>query len=121
MFHINDFTIRKIKNAIPRSRVVSFDIFDTLVYRPFVVPSDLFHYLEDRYNKTGFYEARIYAETKAINNLPEGAEDTTIEEIYSNIDSEYTDMIDRELAYEAQTIRPTSWAKNYCSFRLRKK
>lgn len=56
----------------PKTKVISFDIFDTLVYRPFWNPTDLFQLLEiyvneilDTRDVTSFSTLRIEAEKKA--------------------------------------------------------
>ena len=35
----------KIKNKINKADIVSFDIFDTLLLRPYCKPSDLFYHI----------------------------------------------------------------------------
>ncbi|GAA9898206.1 hypothetical protein VN0781_01350 [Helicobacter pylori] len=38
------------KSEILKYDVISFDIFDTLLLRPFIKPTDLFLYIETKYN-----------------------------------------------------------------------
>ena len=45
--------------------VVSFDIFDTLLKRNIKKPTDVFKYMEKKYNKEGFFNERIEAEKRA--------------------------------------------------------
>ncbi len=71
--------------------VVSFDIFDTLVFRPFANPTDLFELLGSTHNYVNFRALRqkaerdIRDETLAV----EGHRETTIDKIYQKL-SEYT-------------------------------
>lgn len=45
--------------------VISFDVFDTLVLRPFKKPTDLFYFLDKEYNYPDLKRLRIEAEEKA--------------------------------------------------------
>ena len=107
--HINKHTASSIKNSeinydeiykiIETKTVVSFDIFDTLINRPFVKASDLFKIIEIEYNVYGFYEARIKAEEDARKKLNK---EVTIYEIYEFIDDEYKELIDVEIEKETK-------------------
>lgn len=44
-----------IVDEIASHDVISFDIFDTLILRPFVMPRDLWVYIESYYGFAGFY------------------------------------------------------------------
>ncbi|GIP55877.1 HAD family hydrolase [Paenibacillus vini] len=68
--------------------IVSFDIFDTLVLRPFTKPVDLFMIVGQKLNYNGFYSLRIEAEraVRAISDDNEGTREITIEEIYKYIE-----------------------------------
>lgn len=88
------------KKAIEASRVVSFDVFDTLLTRPFVRPSDLFRYMEARENRPGFAEARTEADRKAWRGRPE----ITFEEIYREAPPEYADLARREFELERRVL-----------------
>ena len=57
-------TTRIIKE-IENCDIVSFDIFDTLLKRNIENPTDVFRYMEKKYNKVGFFQKRIEAEQKA--------------------------------------------------------
>lgn len=72
-----DSAYRKIDNA----DIVSFDVFDTLLLRPFSEPTDIFRLLEQKYDKPGFMHKRIVAENKARRKKNE----PTIDDIYSEI------------------------------------
>ena len=55
----------KIKKEIDKHKVISFDIFDTLLLRPYINPTDLFLHLEKLEGIDGFYTARLLAEKQA--------------------------------------------------------
>ena len=72
--------------------VISFDIFDTLVLRPFTNPEDLFLLLSSKYNLVNFARLRKNAEKRArdINaeNSIDGNREVTIFEIYEQLNKE---------------------------------
>lgn len=67
--------------------VVSFDIFDTLVLRPFAKPADLFMIVGKRLNRTEFYRIRTDAEKRAREQAraEKGNTEVTIYDIYDII------------------------------------
>lgn len=72
---------------------VSFDIYDTLILRPYVRPTDLFRHMEVIKGCTGFAERRIQAEKNA--RIKYGRE-ITLQEIYAELDPQYSSMIELE-------------------------
>ena len=97
--------MQDLKNTIKNKKykVVSFDIFDTLLLRPYVKPTDLFLHIEKLQNKYGFANERITAEQKARDKNRD-KEDVTIYEIYQEIDSKYSNMLDIEINLEKQVL-----------------
>lgn len=76
--------------------VVSFDVFDTLILRPFKMPHDAFLLLSNMYDDSNFYQFRILAEKESrLKNGKIGTYETTIYAIYDEI-SKYMN-IDPEL------------------------
>ena len=93
--------LEKVKTQIIDSKIkyVSFDIFDTLIVRPFWEPVDLFEFLDKDYRKiirsnTGisFSKIRVIAENIAreeqYNNNPE-IQEITLDDIYQVISRLY--------------------------------
>lgn len=70
-----------IKELIETSEYIFFDIFDTLITRPFANPKGLFSYMEYTYNLPGFYTARVQAEQQARTRQ----EEVSLEDIYDHI------------------------------------
>ncbi|HFP7753851.1 TPA: DUF4422 domain-containing protein [Campylobacter jejuni] len=62
---VNELNILKIKEKLKHYAVVSFDLFDTLLLRPYSTPQDIFLHLEEKYNLKGFAKDRMEAENKA--------------------------------------------------------
>lgn len=94
---VENFGFEDIKKAIGNEKCeyVSFDVFDTLVVRPFWEPYDLFEFLDiyatkqiDTIDKLHFKHIRIEAEQRARDKkrmLIPSQEDVTFDEIYDEI------------------------------------
>ena len=107
--------LEDIKQMIcaPQTAYVSFDIFDTLVCRPFMYPTDLFAILSDELNKDGgayinFRQIRIDAEKncrKQVHIQFPSREEITLDEIYETIKQDYAiapEIVDRLKEYEVR-------------------
>lgn len=68
--------------------VISFDIFDTLILRPFANPTGLFYIIGKRLNMPEFYRLRIETEKKAKETafVQNGSREVTIYDIYELIE-----------------------------------
>lgn len=86
--------------------IISFDVFDTLLERPFRVASDLFQHIELCESRPGFYAARLEAERVALRNDDAPLEEVTIEQIYAKIHPAFADMMPCELTWEECLLRP---------------
>ncbi len=84
-------------------KVVSFDLFDTLVVRPVVQPTDIFKIVGIRIgNPDYFKEMRVYAEKFARKQKQADKDDIGIDEIYDSF-QELFDVTDQE----KETIKST--------------
>lgn len=99
--------MRQKQFAVPDgTKVVSFDLFDTLVRRPFVHPTDLFRLIENVSGRTGFADARIRTESDTRKAIGHGI---CLEDIYNRLTG-YGDLKEKECQAEielSQPIRPT--------------
>ena len=87
--------------------VIAFDVFDTLIVRPFVRPDDLFDFIERITGKEGFGKARRDAERQARRRIrPE----IDLDEIYTVLDSRYSDLKAVEIEKEIALCRADSEA-----------
>ena len=94
--------IETILKKIDSFDYVSFDVFDTLLLRPYVKPTDLFRHMEMNEDLSGFTKSRISAEKSTRSKVcPEVA----LEEIYDNIDKKFKECMDLEIEYESQILR----------------
>ena len=94
--------IEKIKSSVRSAKVISFDLFDTLFYRPYLNPNDLFFHLEMIYKKPLYAEQRIISEKNT--RFLSSKEEITYDQIYDNIDENFKDMKDKELSLEFKSI-----------------
>lgn len=84
-----------IKNLIDQYSIISFDIFDTLVLRNVIEPTDIFKIIEQEYsrqypqsdfNNHSFYSLRIQCEQKAREQFSP-REDVTLDNIYDQLNN----------------------------------
>lgn len=90
------FYFERIKEAImnPEIKIISFDVFDTLLLRPFLYPTDLFIVLEQYVNSIisttdgiGFQKIRMSAEMSARDKASRrnAVQDVTLDQIYEEL------------------------------------
>lgn len=96
---------------------ISFDIFDTLIFRPFCDPKSLFFLVGEKLEILRFYDIRIKAEKKAreISRAQYGTVEVTIFDIYeiisqqTGIDAQYGAMC--EIETEIELCMPNPYMK----------
>jgi len=68
--------------------VISFDIFDTLIFRPFAEPADLFYFVGERLGYMNFRRIRMETESEArwVKYKNEESFEVTLEEIWNLIE-----------------------------------
>ncbi len=91
--------------------IVSFDIFDTLLIRPFVKSTDFFEYISVKYKVPEFNTLRIQAENDA--KLKKSSNEVTLDEIYAEIDPKYRYLLKIEYETERKLIKPHPITKLY--------
>lgn len=118
----------KCKICQEKTKIVSFDIFDTLVQRPFWEPTDLFYLLGIYANKVlhagdllSFRDIRMSAERKAreIGRLHRPSwEEITLDDIYDVLqdwlgmtDNQRQAVENREIELELKYCHPRSYAR----------
>lgn len=128
--------MEKIKLQIQddQCEFVSFDIFDTAVYRPLSNPTDLFYLLDKKFealapNKITFHEIRTVGEAEARRKYGEiqpSFQDVTIDEIYQSIGEHFglsadvtLAMMAEEKRLEIELCRPRKSAKELYELALR--
>lgn len=92
-----------ICEEIKKHDIISFDIFDTLLVRPYAKPTDLFRHMEKLYKIKGFYKKRIRAEESARYKHID-FEDITLEQIYEEIEDKYKPFKEKEMELEERIL-----------------
>ena len=96
-----------LKQLIDKNEVISFDIFDTLLFRPFVEPSDVAKYISQLQLEDDFKLNRTFAEVKARIKYCKGdVEDVTYEQIYEFIGNKYKSFYEVERNFEKEILVP---------------
>ena len=96
--------LKDIIEIMPQFDVISFDIFDTLLLRPYVYPSDLFWKIEFDENAKGFAVDRMKAERKAqIRIRANGGAEATLDDIYSEM-PQWSRLKEKELLAEEKCL-----------------
>ncbi len=114
-------------------KYISFDIFDTLVQRPFYRPTDLFWLLDQEFKKRtdtniNFYEIRVQGEKLARSYygvIAPKDKDITLDEIYDYIGEFYgldgelcRQLKEEERRLEVEYSVPRIWAKQIFEFTI---
>ena len=117
---VNFDLLMKMENAkkticSEQKQVVSFDIFDTLILRPFWTPADMFRLMNDEFNKVcgicsdaNFFDIRVTAEQNCRARIHAdcfGFEDITLDEIYDQIAMDY--QFDKEPLEKIKELEQT--------------
>ena len=92
-----------IYEEIKKHEIISFDIFDTLLIRPYVKPTDLFLHIEKLYKIKGFHKNRIEAEKLARGKYID-CEEITLNQIYEEIDDKYKRFKEIEIELEERIL-----------------
>lgn len=89
-----------ITELINKYDIISFDIYDTLIVRPFINPTDLFKFIELNQNITDFAKIRIAAEKKARRLYQKKNGEITFKQIYEFMPDNLKYCQNIELDYE---------------------
>ncbi|MEI0700190.1 glycosyltransferase, partial [Brachyspira intermedia] len=98
----NTFNPNKLKAIIEEHSVISFDIFDTMLLRPYANPKNVFQHLEELYDAQGFSEIRANAEREYTNLY--GQKYVNYDEIYKVIPDKFKFLKEKEIEIEKNTI-----------------
>lgn len=107
-----------IYEEIKKHEIISFDIFDTLLIRPYVKPTDLFLHIEKLYKIKGFHKNRIEAEKLARGKYID-CEEVTLNQIYEEIDDKYKQFKEIEIELEERILTIHKENKKIYDYALR--
>ena len=95
--------------------VISFDVFDTLIFRPFSDPTDLFYLVGEKMGVQDFKNLRIQAEKKAreiVHKTSDGYE-VTLEQIWNDLAEETGLDANEGIRIETETEETLCFANPY--------
>ena len=98
-FNKNEFI-----KVINKFDIISFDVFDTLLLRPFARPTDLFWYMENVLKSKGFARARILAERELRERLYNN-EEVLLKDIHAKM-QKYLETCIQEMDFEEKLLFP---------------
>lgn len=81
-------TVENYVRKLSQYDVISFDVFDTLIFRPLALPVDVFHMLGNAFGVMDFKNIRVKAEWEAreIYNAREGNKEICLSDIWDNME-----------------------------------
>ncbi len=86
--------------ALKKFDVISFDIFDTAILRPYIKPTDVFSHIERILELRNFAKNRIKAEVKARSHS--NKEEIEYKDIYLQMNKKYQRAYEFEINFEKQ-------------------
>ncbi len=107
----------KLKTSVDAHNIISFDIFDTLLLRPYVKPTDLFLHLEHMNEIRWFRDNRVRAEQFA-RELNPTQEEITYDDIYEELSPPFNTLKQAELEWERQVLQPNPEMKEVFDYAL---
>jgi len=87
------------------NNIISFDIFDTLLIRPYIEPQEVWNVLEEREGVKGFYKARKEADRISYQEATCRGGETSFEEAYALMPKEYQSLKQKEMDLEREVLR----------------
>lgn len=118
---------QKLKKLIDQYDVVSFDVFDTLLLRNVLKPTDVFlainEYALEQYQISDFAEERIRAEAKS--RVGHENNETTLKDIYEVLASKFHQdmqkLMEKELQLETKFLVVNPWIYEIYEYARKKK
>ena len=98
MFVVDKSFYSSVEEAIKASDLISFDVFDTLLRRPFLHPTHLFDCIAPESGDQDFGYKRRFAEASARHKY-KGAIDVTLDQIYEFLEHKPDRELEREQDY----------------------
>jgi len=86
--------------------VYSFDIFDTLLLRPYADPQELWRVMEREQGVPGFAMARRKADKEAYRRATERGGEATLAEAYDLMPASMRPLMEAEMQLELRVLRP---------------
>lgn len=127
IYVVDGMNLEEIKRLIDAHQVISFDVFDTLLFRNVFFPTDIFKIvgkkMEDLYGIENFYDLRINAETESRKTIENG--ESNLEDIYTCLGKELGEQAadeakKLELELELEFIEANPFMKECFDYAIKK-
>lgn len=84
------FLVDELIGRLKRYDVISFDIFDTLIFRPVALPTDVFYMMGERLDLLDFKNVRVWAEWDARMKCRQknGHMEVSLQDIWKNLEED---------------------------------
>lgn len=106
-------TVESLVEDLSQYDIISFDIFDTLIFRPFATPTDVFYLLEAENGLFNFKELRIQAEQKARQKTSKPNYEVDVFDIYQELGKYYSIDTVQEAKREIETEKQICYANPF--------
>ncbi len=108
-------TPEELAEYLFQADIISFDIFDTLIFRPVSSPTDLFFFMGEKLNYMDFERIRREMEGKAREKAfrLRGTYEVTLEEIYEEVEKWTGIPKEQGMQYEIEMELESSFANPY--------
>ena len=103
--------VRKIKDY----DVISFDIFDTLIFRPFSSPTDVFYLIGEKFDFLDFKNLRVWAEWDARMKCRQknGHTEVSLQDIWENLEEDTGLNAEEGMRLECETEEKLCYSNPY--------
>lgn len=113
--------LKQLLEKIDSARIVSFDMFDTLIYRIYDNPVDLFAHLGETWKCPNFKKDRISAEMQLRDEYNrQGIHEVTLTDIYNRLGDKYQTLFEQEKQLEIMSCRQNGEMKEVFDYALKK-
>lgn len=97
--------------------IISFDVFDTLIFRPVALPTDVFYLLGEKFDHMDFKNIRVWAEWDARMKCEDrnGHMEVSLEDIWNNMESDMGISAEDGMKYEMEIETELCYANPFMS------
>lgn len=107
------YPVKQIYNLIDECEIVSFDVFDTMIFRPVARPTDIFGFLELDNHIFDFKRLRIQAEILARKYTNKPNAEINLRDIYTQFDKLHSCSIDQMVKAEEEIEKKLAFANPF--------
>lgn len=108
-------TVSEYAEKLLQYDVVSFDVFDTLIFRPAAAPTDMFYLIGQKFDLLDFKNIRIWAEWDARQKCKKknGHMEVTLQDIWKNLEEETGLSAEEGMRAETETEEALCYANPF--------